>query len=132
MSESVGKPLTGLPVQARDPLVVQIHQLPGDGVLVHVSGGLDGSTAVDLERRLLAAIRPGNSPAPQILLDLSRVTYLDHAGLDALLLLQDRVRVASGSIELLAPSPSVVRLLHEAELDGQSHMTIGLDDRRLD
>lgn len=131
MSERAWKPPTGTTVpsmQRHDPLVVQARHMASGMVLVNVSGGIDASAAFELHRQLLEAIRSGLTQPPQVLLDLSGVTYLDHAGLDALLSLQDRVRAVSGSVELLAPSPSVVRLLHEAELDGQSHMTIAHDD----
>lgn len=125
------KPPTGVvapPVQAGEPFGVQVHRLPGGVVLVHVSGGIDSNSAGDLQHRLLQTISVGHSRPPQLLLDLSGVTYLDLAGLDALLLFQERVGAASGTVELLAPSPSVVRLLHEAELDGQSHMKMHRDE----
>ena len=35
---------------------------------------------------------------------------------------ENRVIVAAGAIELVSPSPAVVRLLHEADLDGVSWM----------
>lgn len=134
MTESGWKPPTSLAapgVQSRDPLVVQVHVLAGDVLLVHVSGGIDGSAAPELHRRFDEVAALGRSQ-PHVLLDLSKVTFLDHAGLDALLLLQERVRAVSGSIELLAPSPAVVRLLHEAEIDGQSHMTSSQDESPID
>jgi anti-anti-sigma factor len=131
MAERAWKPPTGslVPsVSRHDPLVVQATHLASGMVLVNVSGGIDTGTAFELHRQLLEAIRSCLAQPPRVLLDLSGVTSLDHAGLDALLALQDRVRAASGSVELMAPSPSVVRLLHEAELDGQSHVTIGRDE----
>lgn len=131
MSESAWKPPTSLAahrVQSRDPLAVQVDPLAGGVLLVHVSGAIDGTAAQELQRRFgdVAAL---GGPQPHVLLDLSKVTFLDHAGLDAVLLLQERVRAVSGTIELLAPSPAVVRLLHETEIDGHSHMTMGQDEQ---
>ena len=50
------------------------------------------------------------------------MTFLDRAGLEALLRVQQAVADVDGAMELLALSPSIVRLLHEAELDGESWM----------
>lgn len=132
MTDPARKPLTSLAsssLQAREPLGVQVRLLTGDAVLVHITGGIDRNSAVELQHQLLQTISVGNSRPPHLLLDLSGVTYLDLAGLDALLSFSERVGAASGSVELLAPSPSVVRLLHETELDGQSHMTNGQDEK---
>ena len=91
-------------------------------ILVQLRGTLDGVGAAELQRRLAEATRPGDQVNSRILLDLSAVAFLDHVGLDALLQLQERWTANNGSVELLAPSPSVVRLLHETDLDGESWM----------
>ena len=78
-------------------------------------------------RQLLALTAPVQTYT-RLLLDLSGVSFLDQSGLDALLHLQDRWAAGYGSVELLAPSPSVVRLLHEADLDGESQMQSGAAD----
>ena len=107
-----------------DLLEVEVHRLPSGALLVVVRGGIDGVSAPILTKRISGAMSgQGRPDAPRLLLDLSGVTFLDHAGLDALLQLQDSWGNAAGTVELLAPSPSVVRLLHEAELDGASWMT---------
>jgi anti-anti-sigma factor len=113
---------TAAPVH--DPLEVEVHRLPNSVLLVVVRGGIDGVTAPVLTRRIGGAMPGQGRPvSPRLLLDLSGVTFLDHAGLDALLELQDGWGNAAGTVELLAPSPSVVRLLHEAERDGASWTT---------
>lgn len=125
MAEGEWRPPTRLvatPVPAHDPLTVQVHRLLGGVILVEVRGAIDLFTAPDLDRQLFEATRIGQSKPARLLLDLSGVTFLDHAGLDALLHLQDRWGAAAGTLELLAPSSSVVRLLHEADLDGASWM----------
>ena len=128
MAEQVRKPPTRLaptatPAPAPEPLEVEVHRLPTGVILVEVHGPIDAMTSAELQRRLVEATRTGQSAPPRLLLELSGVTFLDLTGLDALLHLQDRLGAASGTVELLAPSPSVVRLLHEAELDGESWMS---------
>ena len=125
MAEQDRQPPTRLastPVPAHDPLTVRVNRLLGGVLLVEVNGAIDLFTAPDLDRQLFDTIRIGQSKPARLLLDLSGVTFLDHAGLDSLLHLQDRWGAAAGTLELLAPSSSVVRLLHEAELDGASWM----------
>ena len=130
MAEPAWKPLPGLaapaidtrePAGARRPFEVTVQMLPNDVVLLNIVGVVDARAATELERQFALATRMSSLQPPQLLLDLSGVTYLDHAGLDALLGLEDRLRTMSGTVELLAPSPSVVRLLHEADLEGQAH-----------
>jgi anti-sigma B factor antagonist len=102
---------------------VEVHSLLPNVTLVLVRGAIDKVSAPDLEQELagvfgtLASVEP-----PRVMLDLAGVTFLDQIGLDTLLHLQDRVIVAAGAIELVSPSPAVVRLLHEADLDGVSWM----------
>ena len=106
-----------------EPLTVEVHRLLGGAVLVEIRGAIDLFTASELERQLLEATLNAQSMPPRLLLDLSGVSFLDHAGLDTLLHLQDRWGATAGVLELLAPSSSVVRLLHEADLDGESWMS---------
>ncbi len=125
MTEGEWQPPTRLvatSVQAHHPLTVQVHPLLDGVMVVEVRGAIDLFTAPDLGRQLFEATRIGQMTPARLMLDLSGVTFLDQAGLDALLHLQDRWGAASGTLELLAPSSSVVRLLHEADLDGASWM----------
>jgi anti-anti-sigma factor len=113
-------PVAGQPSPASARLIVDIGR-PSEGVLlVRLRGSLDSQTAAELLGRLIEASPTPALRAPRILLDLSGVAFLDHAGLDTLLHLQERW--STGTVELLAPSPSVVRLLHETDLDGESWM----------
>jgi len=107
----------------RSGVQIGIQTLLTGIVLVQVTGSVDAGTAPSMESELIRATLAGQAQPPCLLLDLSGVSFLDHAGLDALLHFQERIVAASGTVELLAPSPSVVRLLHEAELDGESWMT---------
>ena len=110
-------------VPDRPAVDVEVQKLLTGVVLIQVRGSVDASAAQGMEQELISATLTGRTQPPYLLLDLSGVTFLDHAGLDAILHFQDRISAASGTVELLAPSPSVVRVLHEAELDGESWMT---------
>ena len=110
-------------VPDRSAVDIEVQRLLTGVVLIQLRGAVDAGAASGLESELMHAALTGQLQPPCLLLDLSGVTFLDHAGLDALLHFQDRISAASGTVELLAPSPSVVRLLHEAELDGESWMT---------
>ena len=125
MTENVRQPATRRAAHVMPPPTadIEFRQLPKGVVLIRVLGSIDVRVAPGLENRLIDAALAGQDRPPCLLLDLSGVTFLDHAGLDALLHFQDRIVAAAGTVELLAPSPSVVRLLHEAELDGESWMT---------
>ena len=114
----------GLSSPTRDPLVVTVDQLAPGLVLIKLRGAIDGRNAAELRRHLFGVTAPFDT-FTRLLLDLSAVSFLDRSGLDALLQLQDRWGAGPGSVELLTPSPSVVRLLHEADLDGESEMQTG-------
>ena len=111
------------PLIARDPrLEVESHDLASGVALVLLRGTLDADTATYLEECLAGPISRQPSGSVQILLNMAGVTFLDRVGLEALLRVQQSVADADGAMELLALSPSIVRLLHEAELDGESWM----------
>jgi anti-anti-sigma factor len=103
-------------------LDVESHDLASGVTLVLLRGAVDADTAPYLEECLAGPIGRHASGSVQILLNLAGVTFLDRAGLEALLRVQEAVADAGGAMELLALSPSIVRLLHEAELNGESWM----------
>lgn len=111
------------PLIASDPrLDVESHDLASGVTLVLLRGVLDADTATHLQECLAGPISRQPSRSVQILLNMAGVTFLDRVGLEALLRVQQTVAAADGAMELLALSPSIVRLLHEAELDGESWM----------
>jgi anti-sigma B factor antagonist len=127
MKEPSGGPQAPVGMTDQRPAVqrmtVEVHSLLPNVTLVLVRGAIDKVSARDLERQLAVVFTAlARAEPPRVMLDLAGVTYLDQTGLDMLLHLQDRVIVASGAIELVSPSPAVVRLLHEADLDGVSWM----------
>jgi len=117
------------PLIASDPrLDVESHDLASGVTLVLLRGTLDADTATYLEECLAGPISRQPSGSVQILLNMAGVTFLDLVGLEALLRVQQAVADADGAMELLALSPSIVRLLHEAELDGESWMQPDADE----
>lgn len=121
MAEPHRRPTSGV-ARSPDPPTVTILATgrSGGGTLVRIVGRLDARSAPRLTRELAAAGRlPGSAP-PRLTLDLSGVTYLDDAGLDVLLELQDSLAAESGELELQSPTAAVVRLLHEAHLQGSA------------
>ncbi len=105
------------PVQATHG--VSIDRLPSGALLVQVTGALDVRSGIELEGRLRAFIGERADPA-HVLLNLSGVGYLDRSGLNCLLRLQRDIAAAAGAMELLAPSPAVIQMVHEADLHGAS------------
>ena len=111
------------PLIASDPrLDVESHDLASGVTLVLLRGTVDADTAPYLEECLASPIGRPASGSVQILLNLAGVTFLDRTGLEALLRVQESAAAADGAMRLLALSASIVRLLHEAELDGESWM----------
>jgi anti-anti-sigma factor len=91
-------------------------------LLVRASGSIDKGTAFGFERQLIETIRRSPVAPVRMMLDLSEVTFLDRPGLNMLLRIQARFESGSGELQLVKPTPSVVRLLHQAHLDGASWM----------
>jgi anti-sigma B factor antagonist len=115
-------PAVGTPVTPA-PFGIEVHRLLSGVLLVEVRGPVDTITGAELQGRLAHVALAGQQGSPRLLMDLSAVTYLDRGGLDAVLQLQERWSSAGGTVELVAPLPAVVRLLHEADLNGSSWMT---------
>lgn len=88
-------------------LTVRIRQ--GDnGTIVEVSGDMDVCAEVPFQRILLHIT---GLYSPRLLLDLTGVSFMDCAGLRALLRARRRVESGKGSIRIVAASPAVRRLI---------------------
>jgi anti-anti-sigma factor len=103
-------------------LDARTEHLTSGVLLVRARGPIDKDTSFGFERQLIEAIRRSPAKPVRIRLDLSEVTFLDRAGLNVLLRVQARLDGAAGELRLVKPTPSVVRLLHQAHLDGASWM----------
>ncbi|MGI8492149.1 MAG: STAS domain-containing protein [Acidimicrobiales bacterium] len=79
--------------------------------VLHVAGDLDASTVPALRGRLSDMAAGGPS---QVVVDLSRVTFLDSSGLGALIGGLRRLRSAGGEMRLVpGATPKVRRLLDQ-------------------
>jgi anti-anti-sigma factor len=79
-----------------------------EGVLLLVSGELDLATAPQLEAALAAHLR---SRPQTVIVDLSRVTFIDCAGLNVLLRARRRARYSQSTVRLGPVSTRVARVL---------------------
>jgi anti-sigma B factor antagonist len=93
-------------------LTVTLERTPS-GVIVRPEGDLDLSTASDLAMVIEHDCRPGED----LILDLSRLSFLDCAGLRVLLYAQARADQGGGQLELVRGTDSVQRMLRLAGLE---------------
>lgn len=95
--------------------------LHGAANVLRVAGRLGGEDAAQLrregERRLL--------PQSALAVDLSGVSFMDSAGLGALVALEKAARSKKARLVLLDPSPRVVRLLESVRLTDFFHLHFG-------
>ena len=96
---------------------------PGDGgIIVAVSGEVDVCTEAPLQQALLRIIRERGA---RLMLDVSGVSFMDCAGLRALLATRRCVELRGGFMRLIATSAAVRRIIeltgtHEALATGRS------------
>ena len=83
-------------------------------VLFVLVGEVDLHVAPELRSRLTAAIDEG---ADYLVLDLSRVTFMDSMALGILLGALKRLRPAGGELRLVAPGPDLRRIFEITLLD---------------
>ena len=82
---------------------------PGDGgTIVAVSGEVDVCTEAPLQQALLRIIRECSA---RLMLDLSGVSFMDCAGLRALLATRHRAELRGGCMRLIAASAAVRRII---------------------
>lgn len=96
-----------------EPLTVSVESA-GDVQIVTLAGStglLDGET---LRQQLLSLIQPAQSA---LLLDLSKLTFINSAGIGALVAAHQRIRGLNGQIRAVQPTSSVARLLHLMKID---------------
>jgi anti-sigma B factor antagonist len=91
-----------------------LHVRPCDrGTIVWVSGDVDVTAAEPLQDLLLRVMR---MHGPWLLLDLSEVSFMDCAGLRALVLTRQDAEWRHGSMILIAVSAAVRRILDLAKM----------------
>jgi anti-anti-sigma factor len=82
--------------------------------LVTVAGEVDLETASQLGDHGLTALR---DVSPQLVVDLSGVSFMDSTGLKVLLALQRRAELANGSLTLVGPVRPVRKIFSLTGLD---------------
>jgi stage II sporulation protein AA (anti-sigma F factor antagonist) len=92
--------------EADDDLTVAVTQSAGHTV-VHVSGEIDVATC----ERLRDAIEPHLGPEQRVVLDLSRVSFMDSSCLTVLLKARTTRTADGGSLILRNPSDAARRVL---------------------
>jgi anti-sigma B factor antagonist len=96
---------------AEQELVVTVESLTdraGSGALIKVSGEVDIETSPVLDVHLQALVDDGQT---SVTVDLTEVSFLDSTGLSVLIGALKRCQGAGGELRLLAPQPSVMRVL---------------------
>ncbi len=93
---------------------MQLSVTVADGVgTVVVDGEIDSTTALELGEGLRRALDDG---ASNLVVDCTAVTFIDSAGLSALLDAHRRAQTKFGSLVVRRPSPIVHRLLEMTSL----------------
>jgi anti-anti-sigma factor len=96
-------------------------QKPSEAWVVRVVGDLDLASAPGLRNRIA---RAADDPTREVVVDLSGVSFLDCAGLDALLTAQDQL---GSRLSLRWPSIAVLWLIELTRL----HVVFGSPDDRI-
>ena len=90
-------------------MALTLHVCPGDSsAVVWASGDVDTNVAEVFRDMMLRVMR---RHSPSLLLDLSGVSFMDCAGLRALLLTRRLAGMRGGSVCLIAESPAVHRII---------------------
>jgi anti-sigma B factor antagonist len=84
-------------------------------VVVEVSGDVDMATAPEFEQELGRAVEDGLATA--LVVDLSRVEFIDSTGLNALVRAFERQRLAGSQLALVSDDSRVSMLLEVSRLD---------------
>ena len=102
--------------------------------VVSLEGELDLATAPQLRERLVVLAEEND---PDIVLDLTHLSFIDSTGLSVLVMALNRSRAAGGSIMLRNPSASVMRILEITGLvsvfaiEGESVSSVGPSDHNV-
>jgi stage II sporulation protein AA (anti-sigma F factor antagonist) len=92
-----------------EAMALTLHICPGDSsAVVWASGDFDTNAAETFPDVMLSVM---GRPSPSLLLDLSGVSFMDCAGLRALLMTHRLAAMRGGSVCLIAESPAVHRII---------------------
>ncbi|MCQ4041079.1 STAS domain-containing protein [Streptantibioticus rubrisoli] len=90
------------------PLSVDVVVRQPDVAVVSIGGDLDMDTATELHYQLANQIAHGRR---NLVLDLSAVPFMDSSGLNIILRTLQEARRIEGSVQVVAPTPAVRRIL---------------------
>jgi anti-sigma B factor antagonist len=100
-------------VQREEQLRIEV--VPADGcVTIRLTGEIDLNTAPSIRE---AALRAMSHHGGTLLIDLSGVTFMDSTGLEALLATRRRAELSGGTLQLIDPTQSVLRVLEVTGVD---------------
>jgi anti-anti-sigma factor len=97
-------------------LAIIIQDAPQDCTVVQICGELDISNAADLRERLLAVLN--RRTVSRVILDLSKLEFMDSSGLAVLVNTERRARLLGRTVVLVAPQRPVSRVLQICGVDG--------------
>jgi anti-sigma B factor antagonist len=100
----------------------------GDATVIHVRGEIDIATC----ERLRDAIEPHLGPNQAIILDLSKVEFMDSSCLGVLQRARGTLTADGGSLVLRNPSEAAQRLLTAAQAQDLLEASAGDDEPRAD
>jgi stage II sporulation protein AA (anti-sigma F factor antagonist) len=101
--------------QAERPARLSVVSTATDGIRVlTLAGEIDRDTGQALRQALEASY---GAPRPRIVVDLSRVTFMDSTGINIFIAAYRTLTEASGWIRLAAPTVAVTRLLQIVGVD---------------
>ena len=86
-----------------------------DTLVVHIGGEIDHHSAVEVRTEVDARII-ATSPA-RVLLELSRVDFMDSSGLGLIMGRFALIKKYGGTLSLLDPSPAVMKMMKLAGMD---------------
>ena len=93
---------------------INTRELVSNIPVVEMEGEVDVYTAPQLKQQLLSLLEAGNS---HMVVDLTRVEYLDSTALGVLIGGLKRVRERDGNLPLICPSPRIRRVFEITGLD---------------
>jgi anti-sigma B factor antagonist len=100
-------------VQREEQLRIEV--VPASGcVTLRLTGEIDLYTAPSVREAALRAISHHDGA---LHVDLSGVTFMDSTGLEVLLATRRRAELSGGSLQLIDPTPSVLRVLEVTGVD---------------
>jgi anti-sigma B factor antagonist len=91
----------------------------GERVVVEVTGEIDVASAPALRDRLLALLNRG---APDLVIDLRGVTFIDSTGVGSLLRVYHRQSLLGGALHFVADQSAVLRVFELMALTRRLHV----------